>query len=124
MDEKAIQQTTRWLLIERAAMAAGVDLHWGSGGNGEKYPWIVGPDGQETWDPLDDDGAAFRLAVKLNLETVCDDSTTDHMPFAYARLAGTDEWTIVPVVACPLKAMRRAICECAAKLAAPAVRAA
>lgn len=111
-------------LIARAAMAAGLDLQWGSGGNGEKYPWVDGPDGQTTWNPLEDDATAFRLAVTLNLETVCDDDTTDHMPFAYARLMATGDWTTVPVVACPFKAMRRAIVECAAKLDAPAVRAA
>lgn len=57
-------------LLELAAKAAGADLRWDNGGNGKKYPWIVGRDGQETWNPLEDDGDALRLAVvlKINIE--------------------------------------------------------
>ena len=108
-------------LLELAAKAAALDLQWDSGGNGKQYPWVDGPDGQTTWNPLEDDATAFRLAVMLNLETVCDDGTTDSIHFAYARLMATDDWTTVPVMACPFKAMRRAIVECAAKLDAPSV---
>lgn len=57
-------------LLELAARAAGLDLEWCE-------PWkcmarnlgvIDGFDRHTCWNPLDDDGDALRLAVKLKLE--------------------------------------------------------
>jgi hypothetical protein len=45
-------------LLEKAAKAAGICTWW----NGERF----GPN-PPSWDPLNDDGDALRLAVKLNL---------------------------------------------------------
>lgn len=57
-------------MLEYAAKAAGkeladkIDSHIPSGG-----VWVKGKNGsEEVWNPRDDDGDAFRLAVKLELE--------------------------------------------------------
>jgi len=54
-------------LLEMAAKAAGLTLQWRDG-YGQLvtdggYPWV----GCRSWRPLDDDGDALRLAVKLGL---------------------------------------------------------
>lgn len=54
-------------LIERAAMAAGYELTWKTGycKGGEFAGAFIG---NVPWRPLDNDGEALRLAVKLRLE--------------------------------------------------------
>ena len=54
-------------LLERAAKAAGVQLAWNMSvlPNGRPYP--VNAATGEFWNPLADDGAALRLAVKLGI---------------------------------------------------------
>lgn len=57
-------------LLELAAKAAGIDLSaadWGGGRDG--FYWVIHdqPGRVDYWNPLTDDGAALRLAVKLNL---------------------------------------------------------
>ena len=63
-------------LLELAAKAYGVTgqyvNNYGSGnyyyqGNGEGILWEYPDGGQTVWNPLDDDGDALRLAVKLGL---------------------------------------------------------
>ena len=64
------------VLLERAAKAAGIEVHgnvlrrdgtWGLYvGDGEIGCWDV-------WNPLLDDGDAFRLAVKLEIDMLTDD---------------------------------------------------
>jgi len=51
-------------LIERAARAAGIELIWSS-----EPGWAPKLKGNRmvSWNPRDDDGDAFRLAVKLSL---------------------------------------------------------
>ncbi|CAB3812125.1 hypothetical protein [Achromobacter denitrificans] len=53
-------------LLELAAKAAGYELHW-RGLNGV-LPAIGSRQDQKWWNPLTDDGDAFRLSAKLGLE--------------------------------------------------------
>jgi hypothetical protein len=51
-------------LLEEAAKAAGIKTHLHKESNSL---WIDGP---RTWNPLTEDGDAFRLMVKLNIDVV------------------------------------------------------
>lgn len=48
-------------LLEAAAKAIGLKL---------RYNYLGGRDANQPWDPLEDDGDALRLAVKLNIVVV------------------------------------------------------
>jgi hypothetical protein len=52
-------------LLELAAKAAGITLQWNS--DADLRPRRIDDDSWATWHPLEDDGDALRLAVKLNL---------------------------------------------------------
>jgi hypothetical protein len=54
-------------LLNLAAKAAGLDVEWRQGWDGTEtpWPWVAG----RVWNPLLNDGDAFRLAVKLELKT-------------------------------------------------------
>jgi hypothetical protein len=62
-------------LLEAAAKAAGIDAEWHSDDDADFYAEHEGmflkgarsPDNNKYWNPLTDDGDAFRLAVKLGL---------------------------------------------------------
>ena len=63
-------------LLELAAKAAGITLEWD--GNPEEWmPMYYEGKTYHSWNPLDDDGDAFRLAVKLGLLIDCDDVLKD-----------------------------------------------
>ena len=99
-------------LLEAAARAAGLDVEFMplSGAN------IVSGPHAGLWRPLEDDGDALRLAVKIGMEFAADDEAT-HCAFAYARVRGAgDSHIFEPVVDDPCKAMRRAIVRAAASL--------
>ena len=54
-------------LLELAARAAGMPIHvWGQKGQ-ELVADMSNPAGHKLWNPLTDDGDAFRLAVKLRI---------------------------------------------------------
>jgi hypothetical protein len=53
-------------LLESAAKAAGID-HW-STNSPDGLVLGVGRDGPMIWNPINDDGDAFRLAVKLGID--------------------------------------------------------
>lgn len=56
-------------LLERAAKAAGMKLEQGYGQPPEKCLFYMDREGRcHDWNPIDDDGDALRLAVKLKLE--------------------------------------------------------
>jgi len=105
-------------LLELAAKAAGIEhgadrLDCGLS--------ITLPSGRHyslpRWNPLEDDGDALRLAVKVGMEFAADDEAT-HCAFAYARVRGAgDSHIFEPVVDDPCKAMRRAIVRAAAEQA-------
>jgi hypothetical protein len=97
-------------LLELAAKAAGmtIDTHYVDGGasvwEGERHhsDWI--PD----WNPLNDDGDALRLAVKLKLEIrfyTNDDVVVGDGEDAYECMSGE-----------PYSATRRAIVKAAAEI--------
>jgi len=50
-------------LLEMAAKAIGLTL---------RYNYLGGRDANQPWDPLDDDGDALRLAVKLDISLLGD----------------------------------------------------
>lgn len=54
-------------LLENAAKAAGIELRWHTFGSDT---WCAKHPSGEVWNPLTDDGDAFRLAVKLGIEVV------------------------------------------------------
>ena len=57
-------------LLELAAKVAGMEVQW----DGYCFTWLR-PDGEsEEWNPLEYDGDAFRLAVKLALNLDIDES--------------------------------------------------
>lgn len=61
-------------LLELAAKAAGVEIHGWFGDYANDILFAdIGPDEVIEWNPLTDDGDAFRLAVKLGLmvDTSC-----------------------------------------------------
>ena len=99
-------------LLELAAKAAGYKIAWEGGC---VTGWMAGG---SWWNPLEDDGDALRLAVKIGMEFAADDEAT-HCAFAYARVRGAgDSHIFEPVVDDPCKAMRRAIVRAAAALVA------
>lgn len=55
-------------LLELAAKAAGIVLHWHEP---TKSAWVDGP---QTWGPLTDDGDALRLAVKCGIDISFNDA--------------------------------------------------
>jgi len=58
-------------LLELAAKAAGIDVRCISNGEqDEQFSFYTQPD-QLWWNPLEDDGDALRLAVKLGLDIFC-----------------------------------------------------
>lgn len=96
-------------MLELAAKAAGINLRW----NHDRYP--MDADEDEGWDPLNDDGDALRLAVKLRF---CVSVTLDGVsinrgasePLAWERAGiGSDE------IRCGI-ATRRAIVRAAATI--------
>lgn len=58
-------------LLEAAAKAAGIDAEFHPElGHGPEGMWLKGarsPDNSKYWNPLNDDGDALRLAVKLRI---------------------------------------------------------
>ena len=91
-------------LLELAAKAAGMEVIHDAADRGL---WIHGA--EDEWNPLEDDGDAFRLAVKLNLVVLSDQtgiSTANGMHQRAKELHGSD----------PYAATRRAITRAAAEI--------
>jgi len=100
-------------LLEAAAKAAGIDVHIvGDGTAGGEVCFYSYPD-MMYWNPLTDDGDAFRLLVKLRLEL---GFPSDHLVWAFAR--GGDVCREHPGTD-PYAATRRAIVRAAAALGEP-----
>ena len=94
-------------LLERAAKAAGVQGSWMPGDN------FLLAGGGPYWAPLDDDGAALRLAVRLSLDIFTNDGDGGHTSVG----GGTDVFVQEKHGTDPLAATRRAIVRAAAALA-------
>ncbi len=56
-------------MLEAAAKAAGIDIHWNAMVNAGKHPIVNYRNAYEydEWNPLERDGDALRLAVKLGM---------------------------------------------------------
>lgn len=89
-------------LLERAARAAG--LPWGQ--------WVI--DGNDSWNPLTDDGDALRLAVTLGITMYPAEGEHDGATTTWAH--PDSEWTVVPRTADAAADLRRAIVLAAAAL--------
>ena len=91
-------------LLELAAKAASVRiLHWNAG---EAYHEKGGWPFPQKWNPLTDDGDAFRLAVKLGMTTGIEYGRK------YAHCSGIKE----PITDNECASMRRAIVHAAAQI--------
>lgn len=79
--------------------------------------WVVGPGGRDAiWNPLNDDGDALRLAVKLNME-VCSHANADIGGISWADVSGAVcAYIELPHDGDPMAATRRAIVRAAAEL--------
>ena len=91
-------------LLELAAKASGIGLHVFYGD--DYYP--------RPWDPLNNDGEAFRLAVKLNFQffiSGADNENGEYVPM-HAVCEGEEE----KIKGDPYAATRRAIVCAAAKI--------
>ena len=92
-------------LLESASKAANIPIVWPSCGPSMACRKL---DGMDLWNPLEDDGDALRLAVKLGIHLT--NSDTD-------AWASTFEFTCVePFVGEPCAATRRAIVRAAAAI--------
>lgn len=106
-------------LLERAAKAAGYTLKWGEVhmvGDDEidctDQSYVVSGQPDEAdwyWDPLNDDGDALRLAVKLRL-------TIDHKEECVNVWDGCFGTGFIPNEGDPYAATRRAIVRAAAEI--------
>lgn len=99
-------------LLELAAKAAGaiwIDETWP-----EDLPGLMLDfgDGTTSWNPLNDDGDAFRLAVKLRIDVVY---TGIHMPQVHALFGVRGQETEI-MLDDEFAAVRRAIVRAAAKI--------
>ena len=109
-------------LTELAAKAAGIDH---PGGEHSRYNdgrlWDC--NGLRWWNPLEDDGDALRLAVKLGITLIAYPiyGNDKHSAVGQKKMPlGTEPeelWSIVAYNAAPEAATRRAIVECAAAMA-------
>ena len=106
-------------LLELAAKAAGMHTNmWADVGEllPDKGGWVqfVGQGTASVWNPLIDDGDAFRLAVKLGIEITPDfDAKT---VTGVIKAARTGAWEEVPFGNDPYDATRRAIVRAAAQI--------
>lgn len=96
-------------LLEAAARAAGYTMHIVSGWERDGTVTFYMEPSMLYWNPLLDDGDAFRLAVKLGM---FEDSNRAHVELMWQLSATRD--------ADPAAATRRAIVRAAAALAPPA----
>jgi hypothetical protein len=96
--------TTDRELLALAAKAAGLDVHWVS----DDGAVLMCPIGKH-WNPLTDDGAALRLAVKLGLDLERREVPMEGVTI-YVGSANED------VGADPYAATRRAIVRAAAEI--------
>ena len=104
-------------LLRAAAKAAGIEIHESDDGTLQKRPiWAVThfvcgqPYGESQWNPLNDDGDALRLAVKLEINIL------PTMEQASARNPSYTPWVNEDGRADPYAATRRAIVRAAAEI--------
>lgn len=93
-------------LLELAAKAAGVEIEWRRSAGA--YYYDDHETGREEWSPLDDDGQALRLAVKLHMQVsiTTESCRAETLPVLGVRVNDKDE----------MAATRRAIVRAAAAI--------
>ena len=75
-------------MLEYAAKSAGYSLKWGREWHDKGVPLVD----DKSWNPLDDDGDALRLAVKLTLEVdVCQTGVAVRTPTGVKVLVDSKE---------------------------------
>lgn len=74
-------------LLEMAAKAAGIEVVWGKWLS--RYDWLYRTNTGDLspWNPLSDDGAAFRLAVKLRIDVCYENNDGPWHVNAWPRMA-------------------------------------
>jgi len=107
MNEPNKQYSVRELL-EAAAQAAGYEFGWI-----HDTPRIKCDMGWTPWNPLDDDGDVFRLAVRLRIAVDFDGIERD---VAQAMQTDGNHWEAVPYGTDPLAATRLAVVRAAAEI--------
>lgn len=98
-------------LLEAAAKAAGIELlgtSWGMSEEGDFLGFAVA--GEKTWNPLVDDGDAFRLLVKLQLAISLDYREVEVWSYSHEHSDVTE------LIGDPYASTRRAIVRAAAKI--------
>jgi len=105
-------------LLEKAAKAAGIEVpkklnNWLTYGDKYGFQWwnMDGTKTEKTFNPLNDDGDALRLAVKLKL--VVDWSDVGYATWVYTRTENNQS-VFEPHEGDPYAATRRAIVKAAA----------
>lgn len=102
-------------LLEAAAKAAGYKVRWCRNGvEGEECECYVFIDTGDRWEPLDDDGDALRLAVRLGIGLGID--MQDEIVSAYAPNPNPAHFSEDAHDADPYAATRRAIVRAAAEI--------
>lgn len=93
-------------LLALSAKAAGVEIEWRRSAGA--YYYDDPETGREEWSPLDDDGQALRLAVKLHMQVsiTTESCRAETLPVLGVRVNDKDE----------LAATRRAIVRAAAAI--------
>jgi hypothetical protein len=96
-------------LLELAAKAVGLKL---------QYNYLGGRDANQPWNPLEDDGDALRLAVKLNIgfwvdsfEACCSWNPKGEHPFAEGMVQLAEEIVGNDTYAASRRAITRAAAE-------------
>lgn len=104
-------------LLELAAKAGGIDLHWNDAGESGYYENWRGMPQWMPWNPLADDGDALRLAVDVGMNLAL---VSGHFSVAAAHFndkgVPTSE-VVEPHNSDPYAATRRAIVRAAAAIA-------
>jgi hypothetical protein len=106
---------TNMEMLELAAKAAGIELQEWTGAYDVSMPnrfWS--PTLKNYWNPLEDDGDALRLAVKLNIGVMSAQYTDRTCAWQYCK--GRDGECLEPHGSDMLAATRRAIVRCAANI--------
>lgn len=103
-------------LLERAAKAAGIRLEW-DGPPDDWCPMYYEGKTYHAWEPLTDDGDAFRLAVKLKIDLIHDDPKAND---AFVMAGSLDHVEDVDGEVSRTAAARRAIVRAAAAMAGDA----
>lgn len=102
-------------MLELAAKAAGYEVEFIR--NSGCFYRCEEEVGREDWNPLDDDGDALRLAIKLNIAIHLDLTVGSVITsFAVGRMGYNTHEEVSENKDCPYKAARRAIVSAAAKI--------